>query len=99
MPENLNPDFAKRVSENSVLRELPRPEVGQLWKHRNGFIYEIILVNVELAGKLRHENPCGNLFVYRCLSNGKAYARMIYCWDLEMQSFELVKPAKQKENG
>jgi len=91
---NMNPEFAKSMSDGRIMRKLPQPEVGQLWQHRNGLLYRIIAVKIEAAGQLRHQNPSGYLHMYECVRSGKVYARLTDHWEKEMQSFQRVELAK-----
>lgn len=92
---NLNPEFADSIRENLVMKEIPSPEVGQVWRHRNGMRYEILIVGIEAAGHLRNQNPSGYLHVYKCLRTGKMYTRLTDYWEKEMQSFTL----ENSDNG
>lgn len=96
---NLNPEFAESIRENAVIKPIPSPEVGQIWQHRNGLLYRILLIKVEAAGELRHQNPSGYLHMYECMKTGKLYARLTDLWEKEMQSFKLIKPSKKNDSG
>lgn len=87
---NFNQNFAKNINQNAIRNENPSPEVGQLWKHKNGFIYEILETDIEAAGQLRHQNPSGYLHLYRCTTSGKRYLRLTDLWHIESQQFVLV---------
>lgn len=93
---NMNPEFAKALSDKTIMKKLPQPEVGQLWQHRNGLLYRITAVRIEAAGQLRHQNPSGYLHMYECVRSGKVYARLTDHWEKEMQSFQRVELAKNR---
>lgn len=96
---NMSPEFARSLSDRTIMKEIPKPEVGQLWQHRNGFLYRIIAVKIEAAGQLRHQNPSGYLHMYECVRSGKIYARLTDHWEKEMQSFQRVELAKSRSGG
>jgi len=96
---NMNPEFAKALSDKTIMKKLPQPEVGQLWQHRNGLLYRITAVRIEAAGQLRHQNPSGYLHMYECVRSGKVYARLTDHWEKEMQSFQRVELAKNRSGG
>lgn len=93
---NMNPEFAKALSDKTIMKKLPQPEVGQLWQHRNGLLYRITAVRIEAAGQLRHQNPSGYLHMYECVRSGKVYARLTDHWEKEMQSFQRVELTKNR---
>ena len=93
---NMNPEFAKALSDKTIMKKLPQPEVGQLWQHRNGLLYRITAVRIEAAGQLRHQNPSGYLHMYESVRSGKVYARLTDHWEKEMQSFQRVELTKNR---
>ena len=92
---NFNPEFAREIKKNAELPDTGvKLEAGQIYRHRNGFLYKILATKIEMAGQLRHQNPSGYVHVYQCMSSGKVYARLTDFWEREMVSFKRVELTK-----
>ncbi len=71
----------------------PRPKTNQVWQHRNGNFYRVILLtNVDSD---RPEYP--ETVVYENIDNGKRYSRLLSDWHRSMTFHHYAAESKAEE--
>lgn len=80
-----------------IMQPIPEPKTGQIWQHlKSGRLYRILATEIEMAGRLRHQNPGGCLHTYECLSTGRIYCRLTSQWEDEQSDFKQIQFAKSR---
>jgi hypothetical protein len=75
--------------------DTPRPEVGSLWRHKNGNLYVVEDITNQESER-QGEYP--TTVVYRNVLNGKPYSRALWRWPLSMTPVDNSPPQIEAES-